>query len=106
VHLHDAVDAFRIGRFAPGLLCFPAHQSMNAAIAIGWQIGNEPPDVGNQLGIRQRRSSAWPGRWAMAHRGQVWASNSDRLCDGAHRPSRGNEVERNSSLWDSPPLII
>ena len=53
MRLHDAVDAFRIGRFAPGLLGLPAQQSMNAAIAIGWQIGDECADVGDQLGIRQ-----------------------------------------------------
>ena len=78
MHLHDAVDAFRIGRFAPGLSVFPAQQSMNAAIVIGRQIGDERADVGDQLGIRQRRSSAWSGRRAMAHCRQVWASNSDR----------------------------
>jgi len=31
---------------------------MNAAIAIGRHIGGERADVGDQLGIRQRRSSA------------------------------------------------
>ena len=59
MHLHDAVDAFRVGRFAPSLFSLPAQQSMNAAIAIGRQIGDERADVGDQLGIRQRRSSAW-----------------------------------------------
>jgi hypothetical protein len=34
-------------------------QSMNAAIAVRWQIGNERTNVSNQLGIRQWRSSAW-----------------------------------------------
>ena len=81
MHLHDAVDAFRIRRFAPSLLGLAAQQSMNAAIAIGWQIGDERADVVDQLSIRQWWSSAWPGRWAMAHCGQVWASNADhRRC--------------------------
>lgn len=29
MHLHDAVDAFRIGRFAPGLLGFVSSRSLN-----------------------------------------------------------------------------
>jgi hypothetical protein len=59
MHLHDAVDAFRVRRFALGLLGLPPQQSMNSAIAIGRQIGDERADVGDQLGIRQRRSYAW-----------------------------------------------
>jgi hypothetical protein len=68
-------------------------------LSVGWQIGDERADVGDQIGIRQRRSFAWPGCWAMAHCGRVWASDANRLCDRAHRPSRGNEVERNSSFF-------
>ena len=28
---------------------------MHALVAVGWQLGNEHADVGDQLGIRQRR---------------------------------------------------
>lgn len=103
MHFHDAVDAFRIGRFAPGLFGLPAQQSMNAAIAARWQISDEHSDVGNQLSIRQRWSSAWSGGSTMVHCGLVWASDDDRLCDRDHRPSRSNEVERKSGFLGLRP---
>ena len=113
MHLHDAVDAFRIGRVAPGLLGLPAQQRMNAAIAIEPApakagVGRSATSAGISWTSSASGSGGRPrgrGRWAMAHCGQVWASDADRLGDRAHRPSRGNEVERNSSLWDGPPLI-
>jgi hypothetical protein len=45
VYLHDTVDAFDVGAFAPVLFCLAAQQGMDAAIAVGRQIGNEQPDV-------------------------------------------------------------
>ena len=81
VNLHDAVDALWIGRCAPGLLRLTAQQGMDAAIAIGRQIGDERPDVGDQLGVGQRRSPAWPARWSVVHGGQVSAADADRVSD-------------------------
>ena len=68
MHLHDAVDALGIGRRAPGLLGLAAQQGMDAAIAVGGQIGDEQPDVGDQLGIWQRRSSTRSWRWSVTRR--------------------------------------
>ena len=61
-----------------------AQQGMHAAITVGRQIGDERPDVGSQLGIGQRRSSAWLGRWSVVHRGQVLAADADRVGNRAH----------------------
>lgn len=33
-------------------------------------------------------------------------SDAQPIGDRAHRPSPGNEIERNNSLWDGLPLII
>ena len=56
-------------------------------------------DVGDQFGIRQPRSSPRSWRWAVTHRRQVWPCDANRFSYRGHRPSIGNEVERNSSFF-------
>lgn len=99
MHLHDAVDALGIGRRAPGLLGLAAQQGMDAAIAVGGQIGDEQPDVGDQLGIRQRWSSARSWRWSITRRRQMRAGDAERVGYRGHRTSPGNEVERKRSFF-------
>ncbi len=57
MQLHDAVDAFWIGRCAPVFLRFAAQQRMDASIAIGWQVGDQPSDVGESFCVRQWRAT-------------------------------------------------
>jgi hypothetical protein len=68
VHLHDAVDALGIERCASILIRLAAQQGMHATIAVGGQAGDEHADVGDQLGVRQRRSSTRSWRRPVAHR--------------------------------------
>ncbi len=84
VNLHDAVDALWIGAFAPGLPGLAAQQGMHAAIAIGRQIGDEHPDVGDQLGVGQRRSPSRLGRWSVVHGGEMLAADADGVGDRGH----------------------
>lgn len=69
MQLHDAVDALWIGRCAPVVFSLAAEQCVDPAVAVGRQIGDQFPDVGNQFGIRQRWSSSPPERGSVAHGG-------------------------------------
>lgn len=73
-------------------------QGMNAAIAVGGQIGDEHPDVRDQLGVGQRRSPAGPRRLSVVHGGQMLAADAEGVDDRGHWPSPGNYVERNNSF--------
>lgn len=53
MQLHDAVDTFWIGRCAPIFFRFAAQQRMDASIAIGWQVGDQPSYVGESFRVRQ-----------------------------------------------------
>ena len=59
VHLHDPVDALRVGACAPGRVGLAAQQGVDATIAVGGKIGDECADIGDQFGIGQRRSPPW-----------------------------------------------
>jgi hypothetical protein len=71
MQLHDSVDPLGVGRCAPGLFRLAAEQGMHAAIAVGRQVGDQRADVSDDLGIGQRRPSAWAWRWPVAHCRQV-----------------------------------
>ena len=111
VPLKDAVDPLWIGRSllrfrrcgaslksrrrgcAPGRLGLPTEQRMDAAIAVRGQLGDKRADVGNQLGVRQRRPSSPLWRWPVAQRGEVLPADAEGVGDRSHRPSPDNEVD-------------
>lgn len=72
---------------------------MHPPVAVGRQVGDQCTDIGHEFGIGQWRPPARPGRWPVAHRGQVRPCDADRFGDRAHRPSSGNEIERNGSFF-------
>lgn len=51
VELHDAVDALWIGRCAPVCFGLTAEQRVDAAIAVGRQVGDQCADLGDELGV-------------------------------------------------------
>ena len=52
VHLHDPVDPLGIGRCAPDPGSLAAQKGVDPAITVGGQIGDQRPDVADQVGIR------------------------------------------------------
>ena len=57
MQLHDAVDSFWIGRCASVCFRFAARQRMDASLAIGWQVGDQPSSIGESFCVGQWRAS-------------------------------------------------
>jgi hypothetical protein len=71
MQLHDAVDALWIGRCAPVFFRLAAQQGMHAPIAIGWQVGDQPADIGGEFGVGQGRPPATPSFCWSLHCGEM-----------------------------------
>lgn len=101
VLLHHPPDPFVVGGWEAVLLRSLASQDgMDAAIAIGRQIGDHRLDAREQIRIRLRRAAPAPRERGLQARDQVRTGDAERLGDGAHRePSGAGHGERSSNLF-------